>query len=155
MNKAFLKEPDETGDVECPRCGAHGQGVGRETVEHHVRTEKVGEVAATAFFCPTPGCAVAYFDMFGRMVAVEDLKAPVYPKDLEAPMCACFGLTRDDVEADARDPAPTRLRALVEKTKSPDAQCAVLAANGQCCLPELKRYYMKLRAGGGSGGSGG
>lgn len=150
MNKAFLKEPDETGDAQCPRCGARGMGVGRETVEHHVAGEMARAVSATAFFCPTGSCAVAYFDMFGRTIEVTDLKAPVYPKDLEAPMCACFGLTRDDVEADARDVTPTRLRALVEKTKSPEARCAVLAANGQCCLPELKRYYMKLR--GGSGG---
>ena len=39
-----------------------------------------------------------------------DLDGPVYPKDPDAPICACFGLTRLDIEADVREgtdePAP-------------------------------------------------
>ena len=42
---------------------------------------------------------------------------------------------------------PTRIRQLVARSQSPEARCATLAANGQCCLPEVRKLYMKLRSG--------
>lgn len=145
MNKAFTKEP-ESSEGECPHCGAKGVGVGRETLEYHLPAEKLTEISETAFFCGTPHCDVAYFDIFDRIIPVEDLLHPVYPKDLEAPLCPCFGFTREDVEKDIEAGVPTRIRALLEKSKSPEARCASLSPSGQCCMPEVQRYYMKLRS---------
>jgi hypothetical protein len=88
---------------------------------------------------------VAYFNLFETVVTADELNGPVTPKDPDAPLCACFGLTRADVEADASEPVPTRIRELVARSQSSDAQCATLAANGQCCLPEIRKLYMRLR----------
>jgi hypothetical protein len=77
---------------------------------------------------------------------MEELLAPVYPYDPDAPICACFGLTYDDVDADVREGTPTRIRALLAKSKSDAARCETLAANGRCCISAVQELYMRLRA---------
>ena len=55
-------------------------------------------------------------------MTVDELRAPVYPKDVDAPICACFGFTIDEIEADAQDGTPTRIRELLAKSKSDACQ---------------------------------
>lgn len=144
MNKAFVREPDDNGQRHCPSCGSLGVPVPAGTVAAHVRPAAGERLAETAYFCPFPRCTVAYFDLFERSVPVEALEHPVYPKDADAPLCPCFGLTRDDVEADVREGTPRRVRELVARAKSPAARCAELSPTGQSCLGEVQRYYLKL-----------
>jgi hypothetical protein len=145
MNKAFIREPEQTVDF-CPRCGAKGQPVGRETIQAYLPQSKPISVADPANFCPTPQCEVVYFDAFGRMLVKGDLNKPVYPKDPNAPLCACFGLTRQDIEQDVSEGVVTRVKAILEKSKSSDARCAQLAANGQSCVPYVQKYYLQCKA---------
>ncbi len=146
MNKAFVREPEPTADY-CPRCGAQGQPVGREAMARYVRAEQLRAVADPAAFCPTPTCAVAYFDSFERVILAADLSQPAYPKDPDAPLCACFGLTRRDIEQDVREGVVTRVRAILDKSQTPAARCAATAANGQCCVAYVQKYYMQCREG--------
>lgn len=145
MNKAFVREPDST-DVLCPRCGAAGTDVPRTTAAGHVPPEALRPLAATVFFCATPTCPVAYFDAFEANVPVDSLLKPVFPKDPAAPLCPCFGLTREDVEADVAEGTPRRIRELLAKSKTPAAHCETAAPTGRCCLPEVQRYYFKLQS---------
>jgi len=146
MNKAFVREPDTT-DVLCPRCGAAGVSVVRAAFEHHVPAEARRSLAASTYFCATPTCPVAYFDAFEATVAVEALMGPVYPKDPTAPLCACFGLTLDDVEDDIAEGTPTRIRELLAKSKTPAARCDELSPTGRSCIADVQRCYFKLRGG--------
>lgn len=145
MNKAFVREPEFDGRAYCPRCGSLGTQVGAAALENHIRPESRAKMGDTAWFCAYPPCSAAYFNLFETVVTVDELTGPVTPKDPQAPLCACFGLTREDVEADVRDGTPTRIRALNAKSTSAEARCATLAANGQCCMPEVRKLYMKLR----------
>jgi len=144
MNKAFVRESDST-DVLCPKCTAAGTSVARVTVESLVPPEARRPLAATAFFCATPSCPVAYFDAFEASVSALQLVRPVFPKDQAAPLCPCFGLTREDVEADVAEAAPRRIRELLAKSKSPAAHCETASPTGRCCMPEVQRYYFRLR----------
>ena len=144
MNKAFVKEQDLT-DGRCPRCGSPGTPVFRETLEAHVAPEALNTLTDSAFFCAQPRCPVVYFDLFDRVLDESAVKTPVYPKNPEAPLCACFGLTCEDVEDDLREGGVTRTRACVEQAKSPAARCAVCSPSGQSCIAEVQRYYMKRR----------
>jgi len=146
MNKAFVRESDTT-DVLCPRCGAAGVSVVRAAFEQHVPTEARRSLAASTYFCATPTCPVAYFDAFESVVPVEALAKPVYPKDPQAPLCSCFGLTLDDVEADITEGKPTRIRELLAKSKTPAARCEELSPTGHCCIADVQRCYFKLRGG--------
>ncbi len=141
MNKAFVREPEQDAEY-CPRCGAKGQQVGRTTVERYASAMAQG-VADPANFCPSPRCEVAYFDAFDRIILAADLDKPVYPKDVEAPICACFGLTRRDIEQDVREGVRARLKGILEKAQLPDARCAQLAANGQPCVAWVQKYYLQ------------
>jgi hypothetical protein len=96
---------------------------------------------------------VAYFDALERAVLVGDLVRPVYPKDPTAPICACFGLTREDIQQDVKEGVVTRAKAVLEKAKSPAARCKQLAANGRPCVSYVQKYYLKCReqAAGGPG----
>lgn len=146
MNKAFLREPDAT-EVLCPRCQAAGEGVPWGTVQHHVPPEKQTVLSASSYFCPTPTCPVAYFDAFESLVVATDLVRPVYPKDQQAPLCPCFGLTIEDVQLDVDEGTPRRIRELLAKSKSPEARCGETSPTGRSCLPLVQKLYFKLRGG--------
>lgn len=142
MNKAFIKEPDST-EANCPRCQSVGVPVGPVTLGSQLDEVTLKGIAEHAFFCPSATCDVAYFDAFERVVLCGSLRKPAYPKDPTAPLCACFGLTCDDVERDLDEGTPTRVRALLAKAKSPEARCQSQSASGQPCVAEVQRYYMR------------
>jgi len=145
MNKAFVREPEPDGRGYCPRCSALGVPVGTLTLDAHVAEGSRKHLGDAAWFCSYSRCNIAYFNDFEAMVTVEELRAPVYPKDPEVPICPCFGFRLTDIEADVRDGTPSRIRELLAKSKSPEARCRTLAADGKCCLPEVQRLYLKLR----------
>ena len=146
MNKAFVREPDQT-THECPRCGSQGEPVGSETLRAWLSDAQRRGLAEPANFCPTPRCAVVYFDGFERVILAHELPRPVYPKDRTAPICACFGLTIEDIEQDVREGSPTRVKALLQQAASPAAHCVQRAANGRCCVPLVRKYYLQCREG--------
>jgi hypothetical protein len=145
MNKAFVREPEDDGRAFCPRCKTFGLPVEAGPLDTHIRPESRGKLGDSAWFCGFPRCDVAYFNLYGANVMMDELKAPVYPYDPDAPICACFGLTYDDVEADVREGQPMRIRELFAKAKSDASQCYTLAADGRPCMQAVQELYMKLR----------
>ena len=144
MNKAFVREPESDGRAFCPRCGALGAPVEHLVLDRRIRPESRGLLGDTAWFCAFPRCEAAYFNLFDAVVGIEELTAPVYPKDLDAPICACFGLNYDDVADDVADGVPKRLRANMERAKM-SARCEQLAADGRSCAAALQELYLRLR----------
>jgi hypothetical protein len=143
MNKAFVREPEFDGRAYCPRCGSLGTAVGAMTLDHHVRPESRAIMRDSAWFCGFARCEVAYFDLLERVVPVSELRHPVYPKDPSAAICPCFGFTPDDVDAAIQDRSPASIRELLAKSKSEEARCGVLAPDGECCLREVQRLYIR------------
>jgi hypothetical protein len=145
MNKAFVREPESDGRAYCPRCGSLGIPVSAAALDTHIRDESRARMRESAWFCNFPRCDAAYFNEFDEAIAIDELVAPVYPKDLDAPICACFGFTYDDVEADIREGKPTRIRELLAKSKTPAANCPSLAADGRCCMAVVQELYMRMQ----------
>ena len=148
MNKAFTRESDSTVE-HCPRCGSVGDPVGSATLDAQLKAESREQLGESASFCPLPTCEIAYFDKFERSADVADLIRPVYPKDPAAPICPCFGLMCEEIEEEARAGSVVRVRAAIERAKSPEAHCSQRTATGRSCVAEIQRYYMKCRAHGG------
>jgi hypothetical protein len=146
MNKAFVREPDDTGIGHCPRCGSLGIAVGAETLSAQLDDEARKPLADAAFYCPYPKCEVAYFDPYEQTVGVDRLKCPAYPKDPAAPICSCFGFTAAEIDADLREGTTIRVKALLAKANSPEAHCTTAAPDGRCCAAEVQRYYMRTRS---------
>jgi hypothetical protein len=144
MNKAFVREPDSD-DALCPRCQAIGDSVPASAVDTFVPPDQRKVLADRVYFCPTANCPVAYFDALEGTIEAVALTRAIYPKDQTAPLCGCFGLTLEDVIADASEPAPRRIRELLAKSKSPAAHCATASPNGKCCLPEVQKAYFRIK----------
>ena len=142
MNKAFVREPDQTADC-CPRCGSQGQPVPAETLASWLTDEQRRKLANPASFCPVPQCPVVYFDSFEHTVVAADLPRPVYPKDPTAPLCACFGLTAEDIDREVQAGVKTRVREVLEKSQAPGARCRQLAANGRSCAAFVQKYFLQ------------
>jgi Zinc binding domain len=145
MNKAFVREPEDDGRAYCPRCGNLGIAVGVEPLDRYIQPAARAKMRDMAWFCNFPRCEVAYFNQFESLVFVYELNFPVYPKDFDAPLCACFGFSYADVEAEARAEKPLRIRELLAKSKSSEAHCQSLAADGRCCMAAVQELYIKLR----------
>ena len=145
MNKAFVREPDDTGVRYCPKCGSVGTPVAAETLDAQLDATARAELADAAFYCPFAKCPVAYFDNFERTVAVERLKSPAYPKDPAAPLCNCFGVMAAEIDADIAENGVTRTRELVAKSKSAAAHCLTAQPDGRSCAAEAQRYYMRAK----------
>jgi Zinc binding domain len=144
MNKAFVRDPDSTVE-RCPHCGSAGQPVGTAILNEFVRPEARTQLGEEANFCPSANCPVAYFDAFDRRVEVAQLARPVFPKDPAAPICECFGFTCAEIDEDVREGVATRTRAHLDRARSSEARCSQSAANGQSCVANVQRYFMKRR----------
>lgn len=145
MNKAFVREPEDDGRRNCPRCGSLGDAVGAAVLDRFLMPAKRGQLGSAAHYCPSPSCELAYFDAYGRTATIANLALPVYPKHPEAPICACFGATEAEIDLDLAEGGVTRTKALLERAKSAEARCSELAANGRSCVAEVQRYYMRRR----------
>jgi hypothetical protein len=145
MNKAFVREPDNTAAAHCPRCGSLGIAVGGETLRAHLDANALRPLAETAFYCPFPKCEVGYFDQFEQTVAADLIRNPAFPKDPQAPICNCFGFTIEEIEADLRDGSPKRVRELLTRSKSAEAHCQTASPDGRCCMAEVQRTYLRAR----------
>ena len=142
MNKAFIREPDEMAS-RCPRCQAIGQPVGPQTLNAQLSPEIRRSLAESACFCPDSQCEVVYFDDFSGTVTRDKFTQPIAVKDPAAPLCSCFGLTRDDIDDDLADGTVVRTKSAILKAQSPDARCKTLAPNGRSCVAEIQSYYLK------------
>lgn len=145
MNKAFIREPDDTSAAHCPRCGSLGIPVAAETLAAQLDAESLRPLADAAFYCPFPKCEVGYFDQYEQTVAADRLRQPAFPKDPDAPICNCFGFTTADIEADIREGSPRRVRELLARGKSAEAHCQTAAPDGRSCMAEVQRYYLRSR----------
>jgi hypothetical protein len=142
MNKAFVRDPDET-DIRCPLCEAAGQSVPETALSVYLPAEVRQRLGSTVYFCETPTCEAVYFDVVEDYVKVSELLQPCYPKDPDAPLCACFGLRRADIEQDLAEGAPRRVREIVAKAKTEAAKCSQLAASGRSCVAEVQKHYLR------------
>lgn len=149
MNKAFVREPEPDGRAYCPGCGSLGVAVDSVTLDHHVDAESRAAIGEIGWFCNFSRCEVAYFDLFERVIRVNQLRHPVYPKDPRAAICPCFGFTAEDVEAAVQHRSPASIRELLAKSKTKEARCGILAPDGQCCMQEVQRLYIRGTSEGG------
>lgn len=144
MNKAFIREPDEIAS-RCPKCQSIGQPVGPQTLNAQLPAAVRQKLAESASFCPDERCDVVYFDDFSGVVTREVFDHPISIKDLAAPLCSCFGLTRDEIEDDVAEGGVARTKAAVLKAQSGDARCTTLAPNGRSCVADIQSYFFKCK----------
>lgn len=151
VSRAFVKEAETTGPA-CPAppgCGGEGLPVSRATLEAQLGTAAAARFPGGAWLCPDPDCEVAYFDARRATARRDELLAPAWPKHREAPLCACFGVTREALEELGRRGDKAGMRAFLERAASSEARCERRAAPGRCCATEARRVFLRALPGGG------
>ena len=128
----------------CPRCGAVGSEVGRETVGAMVTLNVPASVLRRpAFrFCDTADCPVVYY---AGDVAVERamVRVPVHAKDagLDVPLCYCFGHTRRSILAETRRTGRSTTSArIAADIRAGRCACDLKNPSGRCCLGDVRAY---------------
>jgi hypothetical protein len=64
-------------------------------------------------------------------------------------LCACHGLTCEDVDADLAEGEPKRVRAVVRRAGEPGTECLLSSADGRPCVARVQRLYIRRLSGGG------
>jgi hypothetical protein len=149
MNKAFVREAEDTGEQNCPQCGSRGYVVQPQTLAAHLNAEQHKGLAEVAYFCPHPRCAVGYFDAIARTIPAANIAGMTWPKDPTGPLCNCFGFTLDDLDADLAEGGVVRVKAHLARAGSAEARCLTAAPDGRSCVAEVQRCYMRRRSEGG------
>lgn len=134
---------------QCVICGSAGRPVERQTVLHHVRSDKLDRVndQESYRFCPDPTCAIVYYGDAGARFTVDDLRELVTAKtDGDArPICYCFGFTegdaRTEIELSGHTTVPARISKLI---KAGMCACEVRNPAGVCCLGEVNKTVKRL-----------
>ncbi len=102
------KMSKEASQNDCHGCGETGRPVSRQTVVHHVKSEKLSLVGEEEYkFCSSPECAVVYYAASGQAFTVGEVREPVTSKTLgdERPLCYCFGFTERSIILQKKDDA--------------------------------------------------
>jgi hypothetical protein len=145
MNKAFTREP-EPAEPRCPApagCGALGIPVGRKTLLAQLPDDLARAFGETAYYCPTPGCPVGYFDGWGAQAPASALRRPSYPKSPTSPVCPCFGITARAIREEAEAGRKDLVRDLVARAASEEARCETEAPCGTSCVVEARKIFLK------------
>jgi hypothetical protein len=140
MSRAFIKEGDAP-EPRCPSCGTQGEAVGPATLDAQLSPADRKALGDRAYYCANPGCSTAYFSAWDAVIPQNRLKSRAWPKDPQAPICPCFGLSAADVIADARAGRKNRVLEIREEADAPDARCPGLAPDGRSCMTSVMRLF--------------
>lgn len=147
MSRAFVREPDAA-QPRCPQpagCGGLGEPVAAVTLRANLDDSVAATLTSEAYFCPDPGCDVAYFDAVGGRVGVDQLRERRWPKDGDAPLCACFGVHEATITGWGRDGRTDLMRAFLATAATPEARCLTRTHAGQSCVRNARRAFMSER----------
>ena len=142
------KMTKETVQNACSECGEVGRIVARQTVAHHVKSEKLSCVESGEYkFCPSENCSVVYYSTAGRVFNVEDVRELITAKTSgdARPVCYCFGFTegfiRQEIEQTGISTVPAQITQFIKEKL---CVCEVRNPAGACCLGEINRTVKTL-----------
>ncbi|MEJ7863028.1 MAG: hypothetical protein WKF90_15475 [Pyrinomonadaceae bacterium] len=142
------KMTKESAQNACGQCGKVGSVIARQTVVHHVKSEKLSSVGDAEYkFCPSENCLVVYYSVAGRVFTVEDVRELVTVKTSgdSRPVCYCFGFTEGFIREDIEQTGKSTVSAQVTQfIKEKLCVCEVRNPAGACCLGEINRTVKTL-----------
>ena len=132
----------------CQACGEPGRVVAKQTVAHHVISEKLSSVGdAEHRFCGSADCDVVYYSVDGNVFTTDDLRDLVTTKTAEdnRPLCYCFGFTEGNVRQEIVLKGETTIPAQVTQfIKENLCACEIRNPSGSCCLGEINRTVRRV-----------
>ena len=140
----------ETAQNACHGCGKIGRIVARQTVVHHVKSEKLFGVSENEYnFCASPACPIVYYAGSGQTFTVEDMRELVTSKTSgdARPLCYCFGFTEGFARQEIARTGETSVACQVSQfIKEKLCVCEIRNPAGACCLGEVNKTVKRLLA---------
>jgi len=131
----------------CRSCGIKGKAVATLTVKQLV-TDHTSVAADKSYsFCRTPSCDVVYFAP-GCVFRKPGIKVRVGLKEKAdpAPLCYCFGYTREDIRRDVEQSSasdiPQRIKSEIQ---AGFCACEIKNPSGTCCLGDITRTIQEFQ----------
>ncbi len=139
----------ETPQNVCDQCGETGRVVSRQTVMHHVKSEKLSSVAGDDEykFCSSPKCSVVYYAESGQAFGIDDVRESVTSKTTgdARPLCYCFGFTERFARQEIAQTGETSMSRQVSGfIKEKLCVCEIRNPSGVCCLGEVNKAVRRL-----------
>ena len=138
----------ETPQNACGGCGEIGRTVARQTVVHHVKSEKLSSVGDEEYkFCSSPNCAVVYYAASGQVFTVDDVRELVTSKTSgnSRPLCYCFGFTEGFARREIAQTSKSSVSKQVSQfIKEKLCSCEIRNPSGVCCLGEINKTLKRL-----------
>lgn len=134
----------------CQKCGEPGRAIWRQTVVHHVKSEKLALIGNAEYkFCATKSCPVVYYAEGDQEFIVTDVREPVTSKSEgdDRPLCYCFGFTegdlRQEVERTGKSTAPDQISQFIKERL---CACDTRNPSGICCLGSVIKAVKQLQS---------
>jgi len=138
----------ETPQNACNQCGETGRDVSRQTVVHHVKSEKLSSIGDDEYkFCSSPKCPVVYYTASGQTFTVDEVRELVTSKTNgdERPLCYCFGFTEGFARREIAQTGESSVFKQVSRfIKEKLCVCEIRNPSGVCCLGEINKTLKRL-----------
>lgn len=127
----------------CPQDGTKGKPVQLITLKSllvPVALEQLNP-ATTYWFCPSPNCLVVYFSEQGQTFTTADLKVPVFQKNVDENVfaCYCFGWSRQRIREELKQSGESNaVDMIMTHVKAKRCGCEVNNPQGSCCLENVR-----------------
>ncbi|HXG86610.1 MAG TPA: hypothetical protein VNI84_21510 [Pyrinomonadaceae bacterium] len=140
----------ETPQNACGGCDETGRDVSRQTVVHHVKSEKLFSVGDEEYkFCSSQNCAVVYYAISGQTFMIDDARELVTSKTTgdARPLCYCFGFTEGFARQEIARTGESSVSKQVSRfIKEKLCSCEIRNPSGVCCLGEINKILKRLAA---------
>jgi hypothetical protein len=127
-------------DSICPRNGSHGKAVKITTLKSLLKPDALAQLNAKNhyYFCGSQDCEVVYFAEDGQVFTTEQLKVPVFPKELSdgVPICYCFNWTRERIKQ--HQEGKDVIAIISAHIQAQRCGCEFNNPQGRCCLADVK-----------------
>lgn len=135
----------------CPSCREPGKLVKLITLKSLLRPNALEDLVPDQeyYFCSSNNCRMVYFNEQNQTYNKDDLKVPVYQKDMssDTPICYCFGWTRSRISDEPQQKgkgSSTVVQQITKHIKANRCGCEVNNPQGSCCLGNVTAYVRTI-----------
>jgi hypothetical protein len=128
--------------AECPISKTPSRKVQRRTLEHLLKSEKVGSIQDVQYYCCIePSCDIVYFSNENvPYFSVGDVKVKVFAKDKgdDVNVCYCFDWTHGRIKEEIfRTGESSAAFEIAREIKAGNCACDIKNPKGECCLGDV------------------
>ncbi|MEG4593057.1 hypothetical protein QUB00_14755 [Microcoleus sp. F8_C2] len=134
----------------CPNDSTKGKPVELVTLKSLLigaALEKL-DPQSTYTFCPSSNCSVVYFSNTGQTFTTVDLKVPVFQKDFneQVPACYCFDWSRQRIREEIEQTGTSSaVASITAHIKAKRCGCEVNNPKGVCCLANVRETVHQIQ----------